>query len=58
MEKITPFYILPFIAILKIENTLTKEAKNTFNIKWGTYYEISFGWIFWDKSYKLIFKKN
>ena len=48
-----PFYILPFITIVKVKNTLTKEAQITFNYKWDKYYYIEFGWLEWGWRYNV-----
>ncbi len=58
MESIKPFYILPFIAIIKVENVLTEESKKVFNSNWSTYYEIVFGWLLWDISFNIYSSKK
>ena len=47
------FQILPTITFIKYKNTLTKEAKKTFNVNWDKFYCIRFGWLFWEKYIKL-----
>lgn len=41
------FFVFPAIIFTKCTNTLTKEAKKTFNCEWDKYYTVTFAWLFW-----------
>lgn len=47
------FYILPLFQVTKFKNTLTKEAKETFNYNWKDYYQITIGWLWWNKTFNI-----
>jgi hypothetical protein len=51
-EKI--FQILPVFVICKVSNGLTKEAKKTFGSKWKSYFIITIGWLWWQKSFDVL----
>jgi hypothetical protein len=46
----TQFHILPVLTIIKNKNTLSEQAKITFNSNWNVYYEVNFGWLWWSKT--------
>lgn len=45
------FYILPLFKVIKVKNTLTKEARILFNYDWDDYYQIKIGWFNWSKTF-------
>ena len=48
MNKSKTFHILPVISVTKNTNTLSKEAKKSFDCDWNYYYIIKIGWLFWE----------
>ena len=46
-SKIKTFNIFPVFSISKVTNTLTKDAREQFNVNWDHYYTVTIGWLFW-----------
>lgn len=45
------FYIFPLLVIVKVKNTLTKQARATFDYDWDDFYQIKIGWLWWKKTF-------
>lgn len=52
-SKVKTFDILPVFSISRVTNTLTKEARKSFDVNWNHYYVISMGWLFWTINFQL-----